>query len=134
MAKVVINDVLEYNIADVWNKVTSLTEYIWRSDIEKIEVIDDQSFVEYTKSGYATTFKITNFIPMEQYEFDMINDNMVGHWVGKFYQDGDKTIIEFTEEVTVKKFIMKLFVKKFLKKQQKNYIEDLKKTLRKCGS
>ena len=43
-------------------------------------------------------------------------------------QDG-KTEIEFTEDVTAKKLIMKPFVKAYLKRQQKQYVSDLRKVL-----
>lgn len=36
----------ESNIQEVWNIVTSLEKYQWRSDLGKIEVIDDKQFVE----------------------------------------------------------------------------------------
>ena len=37
------------NLQSVWQVVTSLTDYSWRSDVEKIEVISDTQFVEITK-------------------------------------------------------------------------------------
>lgn len=112
----------------VWDIVTSLTDYAWRSDISKIEVQESgKEFTEYTKDGYATDFKITVFEPYERYEFDMENENMKGHWTGVFsYLDG-KTTIDFAEDVTAKKFFMKPFVKSYLKKQQMSYLSDLKK-------
>ena len=58
----------------------------------------------------------------------MENSNMKGHWVGIFTQKDDYTEIDFTENVTAKKFIMKPFVKSFLKKQQKLYVSDFKKS------
>lgn len=54
---------------------------------------------------------------------------MKGHWTGVFTQAGDKTEIDFTEDVTAKKVFMKPFVKGFLKKQQALYIADLRKVL-----
>lgn len=63
------------------------------------------------------------------WEFDMENDNMKGHWTGIFRSDGERTEIEFTEEVTAKKVIMKPFLKDYVKKQQTQYVEDLKKAL-----
>ena len=47
------------NLQNVWQVVTSLTDYSWRSDVEKIEVISDTQFVEITKNGYKTTFMVT---------------------------------------------------------------------------
>ena len=40
-----------------------------------------------------------------------------------------KTEIDFTEDVTAKKVLMKPFVKAYLKKQQELYVSDLKKAL-----
>ena len=44
------------NLQSVWQVVTSLTDYSWRSDVEEIEVISDTQFVEITKSGYMIPF------------------------------------------------------------------------------
>lgn len=54
----------------------------------------------------------------------MENSNMKGHWVGVFVEKNGQTEIDFTEDVTVKKLIMKPFVKTFLKKQQELYVSD----------
>lgn len=67
------------NLQSVWQVVTSLTDYSWRSDVEKIEVISDTQFVEITKNGYKTTFMVTRQEPCCRWEFDMENDNMKGH-------------------------------------------------------
>lgn len=61
----------------------------------------------------------------------MENSNMKGHWVGIFTSIGDKTEIDFTEQVIAKKFYMKPFVKSYLKKQQTQFIMDLKRILEK---
>lgn len=57
----------------------------------------------------------------------MENSNMKGHWVGIFTSKDDKTEIDFTEQVIAKKFFMKPFVKSYLKKQQTQFVMDLKK-------
>lgn len=59
----------------------------------------------------------------------MENSNMTGHWIGIFSQKDGQTEIDFTEEVTVKKPIMKLLIKSYLKKQQETYIKDLRRAL-----
>lgn len=61
----------------------------------------------------------------------MENSNMKGHWVGIFTSTGDKTEIDFTEQVTAKKFYIKPFVKSYLKKQQTQFVMDLKRILEK---
>ena len=45
---------------------------------------------------------------------------------GLFNVTPDGTEIDFTEDVTAKKALMKPFVGAYLKKQQKQYVEDLK--------
>lgn len=85
--------------------------------------------MEYAKNGYPTTFTVTCEIPYERWEFDIENSNMKGHWVGIFMEENGMTEIDFTENVQVKKIIMKPFVKWFLKKQQRLYVLDLKRVL-----
>lgn len=129
MAVCSIKAVFDKDILEVWSVVTSLENYVWRSDLSKIEVVDEKQFVEYTKDGYATTFTITAEEPCKRWEFDMENSNMKGHWTGIFIEEEGRTVIEFTEEVTAKKALMKPFVKAYLKKQQALYVADLRKAL-----
>ena len=124
-----IKAVFQSDLQTVWDIVTSLENNQWRSDLSRIEVVNEKQFIEYTKDGYATTFTITVIQPYERWEFDMENSNMVGHWTGVFKGRGGQTEIEFTEDVTAKKLIMKPFVKGFLKKQQEQYVSDLRKAL-----
>ena len=126
-----IKAVFHSDLHTVWEVVTSLENYRWRSDLSRIEVVNENQFIEYTKDGYATTFTITASVPFERWEFDMENGNMKGHWTGVFKGRGGETEIEFTEDVTAKKLILKPFVKGYLKKQQKQYILDLMKALTK---
>lgn len=124
-----IKAVFQRDIHTVWDTVTSLEKYEWRSDLSKIEVLNEKQFIEYTKEGYATTFTITVTEPCRRWEFDMENDNMKGHWIGVFTSKGEETEIDFTEDVVAKKIFMKPFVKAYLKKQQEQYISDLRKVL-----
>ncbi len=117
------------DIQTVWNTVTSLENYSWRSDLSEIKITGENTFTEYTKEGYATNFTITAKEPCKRWEFDMENDNMKGHWTGIFTQKDGQTEIDFTETVTAKKFFMKPFVKGYLKKQQALYVNDLRKAL-----
>lgn len=121
--------VFQSDIQRVWEVVTSLNDYAWRSDLSKIEILNENQFIEYTKEGYPTTFTITRTEPCRRWEFDMENSNMKGHWTGIFAAKDGNTEIDFTEEVTAKKVIMRPFVKAFLKKQQELYVADLRKAL-----
>ena len=127
-----IKDSIDSKIHKVWETVLAVDKYAqWRSDLSKTEVINEEQFIEYTKNGYPTTFTITVVEPHKRWEFDMENSNMKGHWVGIFTSIDDKTEIDFTEQVTAKKFYMKPFVKSYLKKQQTQFVMDLKRILEK---
>lgn len=123
MAVSTIKAEFQCEVEKVWEIVTSLDKYAWRSDLDKIVVtVPEKEFEEHTKDGYVTQFKITAIDEYKRYEFDMENGNMRGHWIGRFsYKDG-VTVIEFTEDVIAKKRIMKPFVEIYLKKQQEKYI------------
>jgi hypothetical protein len=130
MAKANIKANFRNDIAKVWNVVTDLNHYAWRSDLSKIEVLEaGKKFVEYTKGGYPTTFTVTYFEPLKRYEFDLENGNLNGHWIGIFEKTPEGTGIDFTEVVEVKKPIFKLLAGIYLRKHQRQYIADLRKVL-----
>lgn len=122
-----IEAVFNEKVETIWDIVTSLKVVSWRTDVSKIEVLEEQKkFVEYTNEGYPTNFVITKFEPWTLYAFTMDNDHMSGRWTGEFFPlTNQKTKIIFTEDVTPKKFYMKPFVKGYLKRQQQKYIDDL---------
>lgn len=74
-----IKTVLSADISKVWDVVTDVENYSWRSDLSRTELLEKKQFVEYTKEGYPTTFTITSSVPYERWEFDMENSNMKGH-------------------------------------------------------
>ena len=117
-------------LRQVWDLVLDIENYdAWRSDLSKTEVISDKQFIEYTKDGYPTTFTVTLVEPYRRWEFDMENSNMKGHWIGVFTAKGDEAEIDFTECVEAKKLLMKPFVKSYLKKQQTQFVADIRKAL-----
>lgn len=125
-----ITAVLPYDIKDVWEVVTSLEDYTWRSDLSQIEIINNgEKFIEYANNGFPTTFTITAYEPMKKYEFNMENSRMTGHWIGTFSANAEKTTICFTEYITAKKLFIRPFVSLYLKMQQKQYMDDLQKKL-----
>lgn len=114
----------------VWAIVTSF-DGSWRSDLREIVKTDDTHFKEIAKNGFETRFTITSFKPCELYEFNIENDNITGRWTGRFSVENNKTVIDFTEDISPKKAFMKLFAKRFLQKQQETYLRDLRKALEK---
>ena len=123
-----IKCILNSDIYKVWKIILDIDKYsMWRSDLSKAEIIDDNKFIEYTKEGYATSFTITFVEPHKRWEFDMENSNMTGHWTGIFTAKGDETEIDFTEQVKAKKWLLKPFVKSYLRKQQTQFVADIMK-------
>ena len=118
------------DIRRVWEFVLDVEHYAsWRSDLCKTEVISDKQFIEYTKDGYHTTFTVTVTEPHRRWEFDLETSKLKGHWGGIFTAKGDGTEIDFTEFVEAKKWLMKPFVKLYLKKQQAQFVADIRKAL-----
>ena len=116
----------------LWNIITDNTNYSWRSDLSKIEIIDNTHFVEYTKNNFSTYFTITSKVKLKEYKFDLENANLKGKWIGIFTELPNGNIeLDFTEEIEVNRFMMKLLAKSYLKRQQKRYMRDLEKELNK---
>ena len=129
MAVANIKVTLNCPIEKVWDKVTDLRDFGWRSDIKDIKIIDDKNFVEITKDGIETNFKVIECPKHQCWSFEIENANIKGTWIGKFYSNGDKTTLDFTENIISKKFILKPFVGLYLRNQQKLYFKDLKEAL-----
>ena len=114
----------------LWDIITDNSNYVWRSDLSKIEIIDDTHFVEYTKNNFPTYFTITSKEKLKEYKFDLENTNLKGKWIGIFKELPNGNIeLDFTEEIEVNNFIMKIFAKSYLKSQQKRYMKDLERAL-----
>lgn len=115
----------------VWQVVTDLTNTAWRSDLAWVEVLDETHFVEHTKSGYATNFTVTAYEPLRRWAFAMENGNMSGSWEGIFEAAEGCTRLHCTETVGAKHWWMHPFVPGYLKRQQKRYLDDLRRELQK---
>ena len=120
---------LHYPIQQVWSVVTNLEDTSWRSDLARVEVLSKTTFVEYTKSGFATTFTVTACEKTTFWAFRMENENMSGHWEGRFASTKAGTQVTFVESVTAKRWWMRPLVPGYLKRQQKAYLADLAKKL-----
>ena len=116
----------------LWDIITDNANFTWRSDLSKIEIIDETHFIEYTKNNFPTYFTITAKEKLKEYKFDLENDNIKGKWVGTFKELPNGNIeLDFTEEIEVNNLIIKLLAKSYLKRQQKRYMRDLEKEINK---
>ena len=119
------------SVERVWQIVTDLSRAAWRSDLKRVEVLDETHFVEYTKSGYATNFTVTACEPLRRWAFIMENGNMSGSWEGIFETAEGGTRIYCTETINAKHWWMHPFVPGYLKRQQRLYLDDLRRELQK---
>lgn len=114
----------------LWDIITDNSNYKWRTDLSKIEIIDENHFIEYTKNNFPTYFTITAKEKLKEYKFDLENANLKGRWIGTFKELPNGQIeLDFTEEIEVNSLIMKLLAKPYLKSQQKRYMRDLERAL-----
>lgn len=116
-------------VEQVWQVVTDLSRITWRSDLARVEILDEDHFVEHTKSGYATNFTVTAYEPLRYWAFTMENDNMSGSWEGIFEAAGGGTQLTCIETVNAKRWWMRPFVPGYLKRQQRLYLDDLREEL-----
>ena len=65
-------------VEHLWQIVTDLSHTDWRSDLARVEVLNEAHFVEHTKSGYATHFAVTSCEPKQFWAFTMENGNRSG--------------------------------------------------------
>lgn len=120
-------------VEQVWHTVTDLTHTAWRSDLARVEVLDPTRFVEYTKNGYATNFTVTACERHCRWAFTMANGNMSGSWEGIFQVAEGGTRLTCTETVVAKHWWMRPFVPGYLKRQQKLYLDHLRRELLRRG-
>ncbi len=116
-------------VEQVWKIVTDLSNTAWRSDLSQVEVLDETHFLEYTKSGYATHFTVTACELLRYWAFTMGNGNMSGTWEGIFQAAEGGTRLTCTETVAGKHWWMRPFAPSYLKRQQKRYLDDLRREL-----
>ena len=117
------------SVEKVWYTVTDLSSTDWRSDLKRVEVLDEIHFVEHTKSGYATNFTVIVCDPHRYWAFTMENGNMSGSWEGHFEEASGGSRLVCIETVNAKHWWMRPFVSGYLKRQQKLYLEDLRREL-----
>ena len=121
-----IRAVLPCPPARAWDTVTAVERYDWRSDLSRTQVLGGGRFVEYTRSGFVTTFTTTVWEPCRRWEFDLENSAMTGHWTGLFSpQDGGGTEVIFTERVQPRRFLPRPVLRFYLKRQQARFVADL---------
>ena len=116
-------------VEQVWQVVTDLAHTAWRSDLDQVEALDETHFVEHTKGGCATHFAVTICEPLRRWAFTMENGSMTGSWEGIFEAADGGTWLHCTETVSAKRWWMRPLVPGYLKRQQRRYLDDLRREL-----
>lgn len=116
-------------VEKVWAVVTDLDRWQWRGDLEGLERTGPDTFTEYAKGGFATRFTVTCRQEGEKWAFELENANMSGEWTGEFRPVPEGTRVVFTERLTPKKRWMKFLAKGYLRRQQAQYLADLRREL-----
>lgn len=129
MARARITAELACPVERVWETVTDLARQDWRSDVERVEVTGEGTFVEYGRDGFATSFTVTRREAPHRWAFDLENGNIRGSWSGEFRPAAGGCRVTLTEEVTPKRAWMRPFAGPYLRRQQRRYLADLKKAL-----
>nr|WP_326171556.1 SRPBCC family protein [uncultured Oscillibacter sp.] len=129
MPRLCITAKLACPVERVWETVTDLSRQDWRSDVARVETAGEMAFVEYTGDGFATTFTVTRLEPPHYWAFDLENKNIKGRWTGEFLPTAGGCTVTFTEDVTPKRAWMRPFAAVYLKKQQRQYLADLREAL-----
>lgn len=113
----------------LWRTVTDLEHTAWRSDLARVEILDEGHFVEHTRSGYATRFTVTACDAPHFWAFTMENGNMSGSWTGHFEEAANGSRLVCAETVNAKRWWMRPLVPAYLKRQQALYLNDLRRAL-----
>ena len=127
MKKVEMKVYFKSDVEKVFNVITNMKDCSWRSDLSKVECIDDGKYIEYKRKNHPTNIIVTEYLKNIQFEYDIQNEYYKGHWCGQFapLKDGGCVmyLLFYFESVS--------FLGKFINvdKFEKRYIEDLKKEL-----
>ena len=127
MKKVEMKVYFKSDVEKVFNVITNMKDCYWRSDLSKVECIDDGKYIEYNRKNHPTKIIVTEYLKNIQFEYDIQNEYYKGHWCGQFapLKDGGCVmyLLFYFESVS--------FLGKFINvdKFEKRYIEDLKKEL-----
>ncbi|WP_294578490.1 hypothetical protein [uncultured Thomasclavelia sp.] len=115
------------SIEKVFQTVTDLMDCSWRSDLAKVEKIDDNKFIEYNRKNQATKILVTDCRQNTQFEYEVQTNNYKGHWSGQFASLPDNGCRLFLLFYFEPNSILGKFVR--VDRFEQRYIEDLKKKL-----
>ena len=130
MPKITARAELPCPVERVWQVVTDLEQWEWRSDLGRLLAAPDgRTFVEYDWDDRPAYCRITAFAPCYWYALDVVSEETVGRWEAFFTRKGRGTKLELSIEVRGKNVVADLRVLAELRRRQRKYIEDLRMEL-----
>lgn len=128
---VVWEEDLPYTPSQIWQVVTDLTNWQWRSDLSDCTITDEQSFIETPKKGKPIRFRIACLEQPHIWEFRMDSPTLIGTWQGTFEpNENGGCRVKFIEDVTLRnKLIPNWIAKRLLTAYQTQYFRDLRAEL-----
>lgn len=119
--------------AKVFQVVTDFSNQAsWRSDVQEITIIDEDTWTEVPKKGTPITFKTRQKVQNQLFEIEIIEPkNFKGYWVGTFEQTTTGTKVVFKEVVTIENPVFRVMSLIFvdLDKTMEIYMTNLKTKL-----
>lgn len=95
----------------VWQVLADRPRYTeWQADLERVEVIDDQHWIEYPKHApESLAFKLENDNRPTSMEFSyMMGDAMHGHWKGEITPTATGVRLKTTDSSKVTSWLVKM--------------------------
>ena len=130
-----ISAIIPCEIQKVWETLSAVESYaVWRSDVEQIERNGEKQFTEHTKDGYVTAFMVTAAEPGKRLELDLENSHVKGRWMFTLASKADGTELRLTADAEAKQLTTRpvgksVFERTYLKKEQEQFVRDLKELL-----
>lgn len=122
---------LPWSVSQVWKVVTNVSDWRWRSDLAKCEIINERVFVEHPKGGKPIRFTTIQCENEHVWEFSIESNSLGGYWRGTFTQTRHGCHLQFVEEVQMRNRLIPNWVTRlFLRSYQTRYFQDLHTELR----
>lgn len=104
----------------------------WRTDVQAINIIDQNTWTEIPNKGMPITFRIKKKVENQLFEIEIIEpDNFKGYWVGNFEQTQTGTKVVFKEVIIIENPFFRVLASIFvnLDKNMEVYMRNLKTKL-----
>jgi hypothetical protein len=123
--------VLKSPVDQVFQLVTQVeNQASWRTDIQEIRVINEQSWTEVPKKGAPITFRVKKKVDNQLFEIEIVEPrSFQGYWTGNFESVASGTKVLFKEVITIENPFFRVMGAVFvdLNKTMDEYLHCLKK-------